>query len=69
MALITDYYGISDDPVPFLNVDTAVDNKMFVDPCAIRLAGDTDPFFAQANQCTETFFAEVAQCALTPSGS
>lgn len=69
MALITDYYGISDDPVPFLDVDIAVDNRMFVDPCAIRLAGDSDPFAAQANQCTDTFFAEATRCVLTPGGS
>ncbi|MFI8664116.1 hypothetical protein ACIGKR_29260 [Rhodococcus qingshengii] len=67
MALITDYYGIS-DPVPFLDVDISVDNRMFVDPYAIRLAGGTDPFAAQANQCTESFFAEVTRCVLTPGG-
>ncbi|NKS04715.1 hypothetical protein GS528_28105 [Rhodococcus hoagii] len=58
MAPITVHYGIT-GPVPFLDVDTTVDNKWFVDPHAIRLHGDVDPFAEKANKCTETFFDEV----------
>ncbi len=38
--------------MPFLDVDTTVDNKWFVDPHAIRLHGDVDPFAEKANKCT-----------------
>ncbi|MBM4517265.1 hypothetical protein GS432_16840 [Rhodococcus hoagii] len=48
--------------MPFLDVDTTVDNKWFVDPHAIRLHGDVDPFAEKANKCTETFFDEVLHC-------
>ncbi|MBM4490615.1 hypothetical protein GS471_22010 [Rhodococcus hoagii] len=61
MAPITVHYGIT-GPVPFLDVDTTVDNKWFVDPHAIRLHGDVDPFAEKANKCTETFFDEVLHC-------
>lgn len=61
MAPVSTHYGIS-GPVPFLDVDTAVDNKWFIDPRVIRLHGDIDPFAEKANQCTETFFNEVLDC-------
>lgn len=64
MASITAHYGIS-DPVPFLDVDIATDNRMFVDPHVVRLHGASDKFAMQANECTKSFFEEVLQCVLT----
>lgn len=61
MAQITKHYGIS-DPVPFLDVDISFDNRMFVDPHAIRLHGTSDRFASHANACTESYFGEVASC-------
>lgn len=63
MAPITYEYGIT-GPVPFLDVDTAADNKWFLDPRAIRLHRRTDPFATKANECTETFFAEIIDCVI-----
>lgn len=64
MAPVTTHYGIP-DPVPFLDVDIAIDNRMFVDPHAIRLHGDSDPFAKQANERTQSYLEEVIQCVLT----
>lgn len=66
MARITTHYGIV-GPVPFLDVDIDTDNRMFVDPHAIRLQRDPEPFVSQANRATESFFDEVARCALASS--
>ncbi|WP_124390302.1 hypothetical protein [Rhodococcus wratislaviensis] len=60
MPQITAYYGIPGQ-VPFLDVDIAVDNRMFLDPHAIRLHGRSSMFAMSANECTETFFREVTQ--------
>ncbi|UTT51171.1 hypothetical protein [Rhodococcus gordoniae] len=61
MAPVTTHYGIS-GPVPFLDVEVSADNRMFLDPHAIRLRHGVDPFAAAANQCTATFFDEVTAC-------
>jgi hypothetical protein len=66
MAHITTHYEIT-DPVPFLDIDVAVDNRMFLDPHAIRLQRAPDPFVSEANHATETFFDEVTRCALSSS--
>lgn len=66
MARITMHYEIT-DPVPFLDVDVAIDSRMFLDPHAIRLQRVPDPFAALANHATESFFHEVTRCALSPS--
>lgn len=69
MPRITQYYGIPDDTVPFLDVEVTIDNRMFIDPHAIRLAPGPEPFVTAANTCTTSFFEEVARCALAPAGS
>ncbi|USI92840.1 hypothetical protein [Rhodococcus pyridinivorans] len=61
MAPVTTHYGII-GPVPFLDVDISVDNRMFIDPHAIRLCHGLGPFAAAANHCTTTFFDEVTAC-------
>lgn len=68
MALITDHYGIA-CPAKFLDVDIDSDNRMFVDPHAIRLHRTPEPFATRANHCTETFFREVTRCALSSSAA
>lgn len=68
MALITTHYGIS-GPVPFLDVEVSADNRMFLDPHAIRLCHGVDPFAASANHCTATFFDEVTACVGATSAS
>jgi len=66
MARITTQYQIT-DPVPFLDIDVSVDNRLFVDPRAIRLQRAPDPFVSEANHATETFFDEITRCALSSS--
>lgn len=66
MTKITDHFQIT-DAVPFLDVDVTVDNRLFLDPCAVRLQHPSNLFAAQANRATESFFAEVVRCALSPS--
>jgi hypothetical protein len=68
VAHITTHYGIV-GPVPFLDVDIDVDNHMFVDPHAIRLQRDPEPFVSEANRATESFFDEVARCARSTSSA
>jgi len=63
MTTITDHYAIA-EPVSFLNVNVGVDNRMFVDPHAIRLQDPGDRWVKAANHSTETFFLEVAMSAL-----
>lgn len=66
MTRITTHYGIA-QPVPFLDVDIEVDNRLFLDPHAIRLQRAPDPFVSEANHATETFIDEVTRCALSSS--
>ena len=61
---ITAHFGI-DDPVPFVDVDVSIDNRLFVDPRAIRLQGPTNPIASHANRCTESFFATTARNVLS----
>lgn len=51
---ITEYYRIT-GPVPFLDVDAREDNRLFVDPRAIRLSSDHDGFAASATACMDSF--------------
>lgn len=61
---VTDYYGIP-KPVPFLDVDVTKDKPMFVDPRAIRLSRQPQPFAGQAVNCMETFFHAISSCVVT----
>ena len=58
MPSITSYYGIS-GPVPFVDVNVAADNRLFLDPHAIRLARGPQPFARDAINCADTFLHEV----------
>lgn len=64
MTSITEHYKISGD-VPFHDVDVSKDNRLFLDPHAIRLARTPSPFSDEANRATATFFKEITACALS----
>ena len=64
MAHITTHYDIA-GPVPFLDVDVSVDNRIFLDPHAIRLQQSPEPYVSMANEATESFFHRVSECALS----
>lgn len=58
MPTITTYYGIP-SPVPFVNVEITADNRLYVDPHAIRLRKAPQPFADEALRCIDTFTHEV----------
>lgn len=45
MPTITTHYGIT-GPVPFVDVEVTADNRLYVDPHAIRLRRTPQPFAA-----------------------
>ena len=55
---ITTYYGIP-DPVQFVDVEITADNRLYVDPHAIRLYRAPQPFADEALYCVDTFFGQV----------
>lgn len=63
MPTITEYYGIS-EPVPFVNVEVTADNRLYVDPHAIRLRKSGQPFADLALLCLDTFTQEVTDSIL-----
>lgn len=63
MLRISTYYGIP-GPVPFLDVDVTGDNLLFLDPHAIRISGDPEPYAQMAAKDMDTFFSEVTRCIL-----
>ncbi|CDP48247.1 hypothetical protein [Propionibacterium freudenreichii] len=67
MSNITTYYGIP-GPVPFLDVDVAGDNLLFLDPHAIRISGGPEPYAQMAVTDMDTFFSEVTRCILHGGG-
>jgi hypothetical protein len=58
---VSDYYGIS-VPVPFVDVEVTADNRLYLDPHAIRLTKAPMPFAADALNCADTFLSEVTRC-------
>lgn len=58
MPSITTYYGIT-GPVPFVDIEVTADNRLYVDPHAIRLRRTPQPFAGQALTCVDTFTREV----------
>lgn len=67
MPRITQYYRIL-GPVPFEDVNVEVDNRLFVDPHAIRLSG-YQPFASQAADRMASFFGTVLRSITAPAGS
>jgi hypothetical protein len=68
MTRITKHYGI-DLPVEFLDIHVHKDNRLFVDPKAIREQPKSDKYARSANRQTTTFFNEVARCVLSSNPS
>jgi hypothetical protein len=68
MPTISRYYGLA-GPLEFLDVDVSTDNRMFVDPHAIRIERGPSPFAGQARKCMTTFFDEVLTCVISPRKS
>lgn len=64
MASITTHYGITGS-VPFEDVDVACDNRIFVDPHAIRLSKGPVPFVTDAVAALDTFFDTVSHDAMS----
>lgn len=58
MPTITAHYGIT-GPVPFVDVEVTTDNRLYVDPHAIRLRNTPQPFADQALECVDTFTHKV----------
>lgn len=63
MPTLTTHYGIS-GPVPFINVEVAADNKLYLDPHAVRLRRQPQPFADDALDAVDSFFGEVTACVL-----
>jgi hypothetical protein len=55
---VTDHYGIHGS-VPFVDVDIDIDNRLYVDPHAVRLSGHPQPFAADAIRSMDTFIDQV----------
>jgi hypothetical protein len=68
MPILSRYYGLS-GPLEFLDVDVANDNRLFLDPHAIRIERGPAPFSSQAKKCITTFFDEIVACVMSPQRS
>lgn len=66
MPTIKEYYGIA-DPVPFVNVEISMDNRLYVDPHTIRRRQPLEPFARDAVTCIDTFLHEVTQSIIDAS--
>ena len=58
MASLTTHYGIT-DPTPFIDVEVGADNRLYLDPHAIRLRRSPQPFADEAVNCVDSFFQQV----------
>jgi len=66
MATIKNHYGISGS-VPFADVEIDADNRLFLDPHAIRLSSAPVPFVHEAIDCSDSFLREVTRCVISGS--
>ncbi|WP_315503276.1 hypothetical protein [Actinomyces radicidentis] len=69
MTALTDHYRLS-GPVPFVDVDTHDDTRLFLDPAKLRLTGPSD-VQASAIRCLDSFLAAVTHAVIArdPAGS
>jgi hypothetical protein len=63
MPNLSSYYGLSGQ-LEFLDVDVANDNRLFIDPHAIRLERGPSPFGRQARKCITSFFDVILACVI-----
>lgn len=66
MPTLTAHYGIS-VPVPFINVEVEADNRLYLDPHAVRLRRQPQPFADEAIGSIDSFLSEVTACVLDGS--
>ena len=66
MPTITDFYGIAGS-VPFADVQIDADNRLFLDPRAIRLDGTSPEHAHRARECLDSFASELLDAVLTGS--
>jgi hypothetical protein len=64
---VSEHYGITGE-VPFVDVELSCDNKLFVDPHAIRLRKGPEPYAEQAVRSLDSFFNQVTMCVLSGRG-
>lgn len=66
---LTNHYSFT-GAVPFVDVDVLNDNRLYVDPHAIRLARHPEPFASQAIECADSFCHEVTESVIAgaPTG-
>lgn len=63
MPTVTDDYRIP-EPVPFIDVEVTADNRLYIDPHAIRLRKSEKPFVDHALLCLDTFTEQVTKSIL-----
>lgn len=68
MPTISQHYKLK-QPFEFLNVDIDNDNRLFLDPHAIRLEKGPSPFGRKARESMDSFFSEVVSCVRSPKKS
>lgn len=68
MPKLSQYYGL-EPPFEFLNVDVADDNRLFLDPHALRIEKGPSPFGREARERMDSFFNEIVGCVLSPSAA
>jgi hypothetical protein len=66
MPNISEYYEFENAPVEFLDVDVADDNRLFLDPHALRIERGPSPFAREAKERLDSFFDEIVTCVLSP---
>lgn len=64
MAYVTTHFGIP-GPVPFVDVDVDEDNRLFLDPRAVRMRSGQDPFAGEAVRSLDTFLGTITSAALS----
>lgn len=56
MVTVSKQFGIT-GPVPFIDVDVSADNRLYLDPRAVRLINTSLPFADEAVRCADTFLS------------
>lgn len=64
MPILSKYYGLK-PPFEFLNVDVVDDNRLFLDPHALRIEKGPSPFGREARKSMDSFFDEIVKCVLS----
>lgn len=68
MTKVTHHYGIH-GPVPFVDVDIDIDNRLYVDPHAVALSKNPQPFAADAVRSMDSFIDQVTGDILSSSAA